>query len=64
MSEIKERFLTRREVAKLLGVSVNMLGDLGRRGEGPRFIHVGSRIRYPESDLRSWLANQGDKPKK
>jgi hypothetical protein len=45
-------YLTTRQAAALLGVSVKGLEALRARGEGPSFIRVGHAVRYATTDLR------------
>jgi predicted DNA-binding transcriptional regulator AlpA len=47
--------LTPAAVAAFLGRSVPALAQMRYRGTGPRFIRAGSRIRYRQSDVNSWL---------
>jgi predicted DNA-binding transcriptional regulator AlpA len=45
-----------KEVARLLGVTVECLINLRRSGEGPPFITIGSRkVAYDMRDVVSWL---------
>jgi predicted DNA-binding transcriptional regulator AlpA len=45
-----------KEVARLLGVTVDCLGNWRRAGEGPAFITIGSRkVAYDMKDIVSWL---------
>lgn len=46
-------YLTTREAAALLGVSVRTLEGLRATGEGPRFVRVGRAVRYVRDDLCS-----------
>jgi predicted DNA-binding transcriptional regulator AlpA len=48
-----------KEVARLLGVTVDCLGNWRRAGEGPAFITIGSRkVAYDMKDVGSWLEAQ------
>lgn len=46
-------FLTTRQAAALLGVSVKHLEGLRARGAGPLFMRVGHAVRYPAAELRT-----------
>lgn len=45
-------------VARLLGVEVDTLGAWRRKGYGPRWYKIGKKIKYAESDLRTWMHAQ------
>ena len=45
-------YLTTRQAAELLGLSVKGLEAMRARGDGPRYIRVGHRVRYPASEFR------------
>src|SRR5579872_181570 len=52
-------FLTRRQVADILGVSVWALIWWQRRGEGPPLMKLGrSTVRYPVGKFKRWLASK------
>lgn len=57
-----EDLLTSKEVAQLLKVTQVCLRKWRSAGFGPRFIKLGdnsrSRVRYRESDVRSWIENK------
>lgn len=44
-------YLTTREAAAMLGVSVKHLEALRRRQKGPPFVRIGKAVRYPRSTL-------------
>ncbi len=48
--------LTTKEVARILGKSSVTLEGWRVRGNGPPFIRVGGSIRYAESDLAAYIA--------
>jgi predicted DNA-binding transcriptional regulator AlpA len=51
-------FLSRFQVARLLGVSVWALIYWARTGHGPPFIKInGHSVRYPRQRLEAWLAS-------
>jgi excisionase family DNA binding protein len=45
-------------VASRLGISVRTLERKRVDGTGPKFVRVGRAVRYRESDLVEWLAEQ------
>jgi len=50
--------LTPRQVAERLGVQLQTLADWRFRHRGPIFLKVGRLVRYPETQLEAWLAEQ------
>jgi len=62
-----ERFVIRREVAEILGVSVKTLDRWALEGRGPRFRKFGNpnsrstSARYALSDVYAWAARQESK---
>ncbi|HEY3496220.1 MAG TPA: helix-turn-helix domain-containing protein [Polyangiaceae bacterium] len=46
-------YLTTREAAALLGVSVRTLAALRAAGKGPRFVRLGHAVRYPRDTVQS-----------
>ena len=52
-----QEVLSIQEVAKLLKVPVSAIYAWNRRGVGPPFYKVGSKLRYRKSNARKWLAN-------
>ena len=60
-----EALLDEKEIAKILGVSTACLRRWRLENRGPRFLRIGSRVRYPPSDLRAYLESVpggGDTP--
>lgn len=59
-----ERFVTRREVAEILGVSIKTLDRWALEGRGPRFRKFGGTearstpARYALSDIYAWAERQ------
>jgi len=49
-----QNFLTEKEVAKKLNVSLASLRRWRLEQRGPRFIKVGSLVRYRPEDLEEW----------
>jgi excisionase family DNA binding protein len=52
------RLLTVDQVAEILGCSPWTLYAWRSRGEGPRSLKVGSRVRYLPDELRRWIEEQ------
>lgn len=52
------RLLSQTELAEYLQVPVRTIEDWRTRSYGPRFIRVGRRVRYRETDVDSWLDAQ------
>ncbi len=52
-----EKFLTTKEVAKMLGVTDACLEYQRWKGEGIPFIKLGGKrtVRYLESDVKAWM---------
>jgi predicted site-specific integrase-resolvase len=46
------------EAAKRLGVEASTLANWRWSGRGPRYVKVGSRVRYRLVDLAAWLDKQ------
>lgn len=53
-----ERWLKTEEVSRITGLSDNHLRKIRclNPDAGPRFVKVGRSVRYPQSELRSWMA--------
>lgn len=51
-------YLSPREAAALLGVSLRGLENLRRAGRGPAFVRVGRAVRYPRAALAAQNAVQ------
>ena len=49
--------LTTEEVAAILRCSESSLNKWRVAGNGPRFVYVGSRVRYTRSDLAEFIAS-------
>jgi predicted DNA-binding transcriptional regulator AlpA len=47
-----------RELADLLGVSSSKLEKLRVSGGGPKFIKLGSNVRYLMPDIIEWVSNK------
>lgn len=50
------RVLRPREAASVIGLSLSTLNKMRLRGDGPRFVRLGSKsVGYPLTELRTWL---------
>jgi excisionase family DNA binding protein len=47
--------LDRQPAAAYLGLSVPTLDRKRVNGDGPRYLKIGSRVRYRRADLDAWL---------
>lgn len=55
-----ERLLSVEELSAYLGVPVRTLYDWRVDGRGPRALHAGRVLRYPESSVRAWIQENLD----
>lgn len=55
---LEERLWTTAELAQRYGLSPATLKSWRNRGRGPRFIKVGHRALYPETEVARWEAAQ------
>ncbi|WP_308465240.1 helix-turn-helix transcriptional regulator [Rathayibacter soli] len=56
-----ERLLSVEELSEYLGVPVRTLYDWRVDGRGPKALHAGRVLRYPESRVLAWIeANLDD----
>ena len=46
------------KAAALLGLSTNTLAKWRLTGAGPRYIKLGRRVVYRQSDIEAWVAGQ------
>ncbi len=53
-----DRYLTEREVAAQLAVSVNTLRSWRFYGRGPRWVKLNFALRYSVRELEQWLATR------
>jgi len=58
MDRLEKPLLDCARVARLLGVDVATLGAWRRKEYGPRWYRIGKKIKYSETDLRSWISAQ------
>jgi excisionase family DNA binding protein len=55
---VTPELLSTKEAARLLGVHYNTMSKWRIRGIGPRFVKIGTAIRYRRSDIETWLRNR------
>lgn len=56
LSKLKSpRDLSEAEAAERSGLAPSTLAKMRSRGEGPAFVKMGRRIRYPEDKLLAWI---------
>ena len=53
-----ERLFDAAAAAERLGLCLGTLAKWRLRGYGPRYLKLGSRVRYREADIDEWLAAQ------
>jgi excisionase family DNA binding protein len=52
---IEQQFLSPRELAKYLGISLSAIVAYRTDGNGPAYLKVGRLVRYRISDVEKWL---------
>ena len=55
---IEQEFLSPRELAKYLGISVAAVIAYRTDGSGPKYVKVGRLCRYRISDVEEWITRQ------
>ena len=59
-----DRLMTRKEVARYLGLNVNTIQRWHWKGsDAPPFIKIGRSVRYKESEVKAWVERTTAKPK-
>jgi predicted DNA-binding transcriptional regulator AlpA len=53
--QMKDRLLTRAEVAERFGISKRFLETCAMKGQGPRRIYLGRLVRYRAADVAAWI---------
>jgi len=56
MTNNAEKFLTQDDVAILWNISTNTLRKWRWEGKGPKFVKLGARVVYRESDVLAYAA--------
>jgi predicted DNA-binding transcriptional regulator AlpA len=51
-----DALLNEYDVGLILGLSVSSLRRWRLAGQGPRYVKIGSRVRYRQEDIHTWLA--------
>ncbi len=49
------KFLGRREVAKMYGLSPKWLANLASEGKGPKYRKLGKKVLYRVEDFEKWV---------
>lgn len=57
-NQMMERLVTPEDLAELLSVTTGQLAQMRYLGTGPKYVKVGTRVRYSLSDVRAWLDAQ------
>lgn len=47
--------MTERDIAAKTGISISLLRQMRRRGDGPAFVKVGALVRYPTTAFAAWI---------
>ena len=55
---MEKLLLSTKELAEVLDVHTATLATWRHEGRGPRFIKIGSNVRYRRSDIDDWLEAQ------
>jgi predicted DNA-binding transcriptional regulator AlpA len=58
LSNILEALLNEHAVARILGVSLASVRRWRLLRQGPKYIKIGSSVRYKPEDLASWLGSR------
>lgn len=56
----REPLLSVTDLASFLGVPVGTIYAWRKTGRGPRALRVGRHLRFSQSDVDTWLAEQAD----
>lgn len=59
----RPRLMTPEELAEYLGVTMHCIYTWSSRGDGPRVLRVGGRLRYRPDDVEAWLDTVTSTPK-
>lgn len=63
-TDLDDELLTSKQVAAILQFKEQSLANMRRRGDGPRFIKLGSStksaVRYPRRGVEAWLAEHNE----
>jgi predicted DNA-binding transcriptional regulator AlpA len=59
LSPSQDCCLTPKQAASFLGITPRLLQQMRRRGDGPKYLKPGHRtVRYPQPNLRQWVATR------
>ncbi|MFY4729118.1 helix-turn-helix transcriptional regulator [Nitrospira sp. BLG_2] len=53
-----EQLIDQRAMSRMLGITTKTAETWRVRGSGPRFIKVGSLVRYRKADIQAWLISR------
>jgi len=56
---MEQNFLTTKLLARRWKITPRTLERWRAEGKGPRFVRIGRHIRYGQSDIRAFEANEG-----
>jgi len=62
MPERTEFLLTPREVARVVGVTTELLRKWRERGKGPAWAELEGLVRYREADVQTWVVENRHQP--
>lgn len=57
-NHVMESLVVPEILAEMLSVTTGQLAQMRYLGTGPRYVKVGTRVRYSLSDVREWLDEQ------
>jgi predicted DNA-binding transcriptional regulator AlpA len=55
ITPLEPEYLTAEQVTQLTGFTLKALEAMRARGRGPRYLKIGSCVRYRLTDVRSWI---------
>jgi predicted DNA-binding transcriptional regulator AlpA len=53
-----QELLTERDVARITGLSVASVRRWRLRRQGPRYLKIGSAVRYRSEDISTWIESR------
>ena len=60
---MEKRYLTRRQVGEIFGISPKWLANLNSQGKGPRYLKLGKKVLYRVQDVEKWIEENALKVK-
>ena len=55
MSKTSPKYLSRRQIEKIYGISSKWLANLAYEKKGPGYIKLGKKVLYPAAEFEEWL---------